>query len=146
MFNTVLELRVLPIDDRELFHKSVLETSPNMVLQPYTAFLSNIHRKMFKEIQDCIGHIQNKDCISYFSLHFLENSTDLPIYPNAIYLSDVIIRQLKLNLKQRIQVTVQIDNPPSQCDGINFYTFVQVRASLKCFAVIKMVISCVSIL
>lgn len=126
VLNTVLKLRILPVEDRELFQKNALQNNPEIVMQPYSAFLSIVHREMFKDIQDCIGRIQNEGRISYVSLHFLEDSKILPIHPNAIYLSEVIIRQLKLTLKQRIALNVQIDNPPSRCDGVNFYTFVQV--------------------
>jgi hypothetical protein len=38
--STVLELRVLPVEEKELFHKLALENNANVVLQPYQAFLS----------------------------------------------------------------------------------------------------------
>jgi hypothetical protein len=124
--STVVELRVLPVEEKETFHKLALKENANVVLQPYQAFLSKTHKSTFDKTQDCIGSIQNKERTSYFNIHFVESSHNWPIYPNAIYLSEIVIRQLNLNLKQRVQVVVQTDDPPNRCDSISFYTFVQV--------------------
>ena len=124
--STVIELRVLPVEEKEIFHKLALEDNANVIMQPYQAFLSHTYKSNFDKTQDCIGSIQYQDRTSYFNIHFVESSYNWPIYPNAIYLSETVVRQLNLNLKQRVQVVVQTDDPPNRCDGISFYTFVQV--------------------
>lgn len=125
--NTVLELRVLPVEDNEMFHQLALESNPEMVMQPYTAFLSNkVYRPVRQQIQNYIGCIQNGERSSYFTVNLVKNSQKFPIFSNAIYLSEALIRQLKLNVKQRIEVLIQTDDPPIRCDSVSFYTFVQV--------------------
>jgi hypothetical protein len=121
-----LELRVLPVEKREIFHKLALGFDSNVIMQPYQAFLSKTHKSTFDKTQYWIGSIQNQDRVSYFNIHFVESSHNWPIYPNAIYLSETVIRQLNLNLKQRVQVVLQTDDPPNRCESISFYTFVQV--------------------
>lgn len=121
-----IQLRVLPVEDKENFHQ--LTSHVELIMQPYAAFLSNVHLGAVAKFQDYIGRIRNGERTSYFSIHFVETSKDFPIFSNAIYLSEAIIRQLKLNLKQRIEVLIQDDNPPNRCDTLNLYTFVQVSS------------------
>lgn len=124
--STALELRVLPVEEKDTFLKLALADNPDIVMQPYQAFLSNVHCCMFEKNQNYVGSIQNHERISYFTIHFVESSKNWPIYSNAIYLSEAVIRQLSLNVKQRTQVLVQLDDPPNRCEDVSFYTFVEV--------------------
>lgn len=126
LISTALELRVLPVEEKDIFHKLALEDNPDIVVQPYQAFLSKVHDSIFEKNQYYVGSVQNHERISYFNIHFVESSQNFPIYPNAIYLSEAVIRQLSLNVKQRVQVLAQIDDPPNRCESVNFYTFVEV--------------------
>ncbi|KAK4022478.1 hypothetical protein OUZ56_007940 [Daphnia magna] len=123
--STALELRVLPVEEKDTFLKLALAENPDIVMQPYQAFLSNVHCCMFEKNQNYVGSIQNHERISYFTIHFVESSKNWPIYSNAIYLSEAVIRQLSLNVKQRTQVLVQLDDPPNRCEDVSFYTFVE---------------------
>ena len=122
-----VQLRILPIEDAEFFLKQAHENYPDMVIQPYIAFVSKTHTEtLLGQVEDYIGCIRNDDRTSYFTLIFVESSQQFPIYPDAIYLSAAVIRQLRLNLKERVEVLFHVDNPPTRCESINLYTFNQV--------------------
>ena len=122
-----LELRVLPLEGNEMFHKLVMESSPDAIIQPYSAFLSDVHQQTFPDFKNCVGSIQHAERTSYFSVNFIKSSSSFPIFSNTIYLTEVLIRQLKLHIKQRYEVLVENDFPSTQCESLSFFTFVQVN-------------------
>ena len=116
-------LRVLPIEDPKLFLSMTAETHKGLVMQPYMAFLSKVHEPL--ENSHNIGCIYMGNECSYFNIVYVEDRHDGPIFEDAVYLTDTLIRQLKLNWNQRVEVVSQSN--ATQCDGITFYTFVQVN-------------------
>lgn len=130
-----LSFRALPIEDPEKFHSLAAEINPAIVKQPYMAYISAVHQYLFKEIQNCIGFIEHEQHKSFFNVNLIQ-SRDFPIFTDAIYLSDCLIKQLKLQLKMRIEVAVGLDAQETRCDNIFFYTFVQVLFfPVNCFEV-----------
>ena len=120
---------MLVIED-ELFRNLVEESnSRKWVLQPYIAIMSESDCPTPEKTDGFIGHIENEHRVSHFSIIFSVGSQKYPIFPNTIYLTNTIIRQLQLNLKQRVDVFVQSDTCSSDLCDVNlltFYTFVQV--------------------
>jgi len=122
---TKLNPRVLTIED-ELFRSLVVEGKRKWLLQPYSAIMSENDCPTPNKTDDYIGRIEHEQRVSHFSITFLKGSREWPIFSNAIYLTSTITRQLQLNLKQRVEVTLEIGTSTNPCDNLTFYTFVQV--------------------
>lgn len=117
--------RVLAIED-ELFRSLVDEGKREWVLQPYLAVMSENDCPTPSKTDGYVGRIEHEQRVSHFSIIFSKGSQDWPIFPNTIYLTSTITRQLHLNLKNRFEVVVELDTSTDPCNNLTFYTFVQV--------------------
>lgn len=127
---TSLKLRILPIEEKETFHRLAMEINSDNIIQPYTAFISDIHQPPFHNgSENWIGSITHAERTSFFSVNFVKCSQTFAIFPNAIYLTDILLRQLKLHIKQHTAVILDNDSPPTLCESLSFFTFVQVKYS-----------------
>lgn len=130
---TTLRLRVLPVEDPAFFLSLAAEIQDGLLMQPYMAFISS-DAQLYKDgIRDCVGSIRSDLQISYFSIVFVQERHDWPVFADTIYLSETVIRQLKLNVKQRVDVVFQVENVANLCDSITFYTFVMVGVDVHFF-------------
>ena len=126
-----VRLRILPIHESETF-KKFLEKH-GIFCQPYTVFIPKNSNICCKETDNWIGRIENEGSIkmekSYFNVVFVDNKEEwLVSKENTVYLTNCLIRQLSLNIKQHVNVDLQMYSKPMQplCENIKFYTFCQV--------------------
>jgi len=125
-----VRLRILPIHESETF-KKFLEKH-GIFCQPYTVFIPKNSNICCKETDNWIGRIENEGSIkmekSYFNVVFVDNKEEwLVSKENTVYLTNCLIRQLSLNIKQHVNVDLQMYSKPMQplCENIKFYTFCQ---------------------
>lgn len=120
-----LNLRALPIEDPEKFLSLAAEINPGIVKQPYMAYISNVYHHLSEKIQNCIGVIENEHVKSYCSINLIQ-SKDFPVFQDAIYLTDCLMKQLRLQVKQKVKVIISVNDLMVQCDKVCFYTFLRV--------------------
>ena len=96
--------------------------------QPYTALISRKNGIYCKETENLIGRIRNENITSYFNVIFIEDKEEKFISQNTIYLTSSLIQQLNVDVKQRVDVDLQLymNLKPKPCESIKFYTFCKV--------------------
>ena len=125
-FRTSVILRVHSVSCKGNFRK-FLEKHGDIIPQPYQAFVSKEHNSLSDpSLQYCVGCIRKDDRVCYFTVIFVGDNENWRPNRNAIYVSDNIVQQLKLNIKQR--VTVQLDDNfhRNRVDSLTFFTFLNV--------------------
>ena len=121
-----VRLRVHPINESENF-KDFMEKH-GVFCHPYMALVLKENSICCKETENWVGRIKNGDTTSYFNVVFIENEGEWVFLQNTIYLTNSLIQQLNVDIKQRVDVDLLIYPTPKQpqCESIKFYTFCKV--------------------
>ncbi len=112
-----------------MLKESAKDQQDGVVVQPYLAFVAKEHYPIFEDQSStlsCMGCVRNGEIVCYFTVVLVPEDSDRVINRNAVYLSDSVIRQLKLSIKQCVVVQLDAQFRRNRIDGITFYSFANV--------------------